>query len=138
MVSYALQTIDDRKVRDWFFRLDKKLRTVQGVMISGASRHLGQGCYVVNVEPVVSIYAFLVGPFMLLLGAVLSYVLGGVGLSNWLAWIAVFLLLVPYFLLSPGFHRILVWITLWRLLGRPVRVSRASDMVLGRLSRGRL
>ena len=138
MVSYALQTVDDPKVRAWFSRLNQKLRTTQGVMISGASRHLGRGCYVVNVEPVVSIYAFLVGPFMLLLGAVLSYVLGGVGLSNWLAWIAVVFLLIPYFLLSPGFHRILIWVTLWRLLGRPVKVSRASDMVLGRLSRGRL
>ena len=138
MVSYALRTVEDRRVRTWFYKMNQKLRNpAAGVPFVGAVRHLGRGVYVLTVESVVTRFAYYVGPIMLGFGALVSWAFNLVVLAQWLLGLASFFALAVSVLLSPGLHRAVIRLSLWRLLKRRVSVVPASEEVLRRCSYGR-
>lgn len=138
-IAYAIKTLDEVRVREWFKGVDERLRSRKGILIEGAARHLGEGLYAISVEPVGGMFGFLVGPLMIMLCGVGAWVMGGsVGWSNWLMGVGCLMVGLIYLVVAPGVHRVLVRITLWRLLGRRVAVHKASQEVLRRLAHGKI
>ena len=138
-VTYAVQTVDDPKVRGWFKTVDERLRTKKGLMISGRAKDIGEGWYVVSVDTVVDMFGFLIGPLMLLFAGIGAYVFfHTVTLSNWLVGIGLFCMLIVYTLITPAIHRLLMRLTLRRITGRWVSVKPVTQDALWRLAFGKV
>jgi len=138
-ITYAVQTIDDPRVRAWFRTVGERLRTKKGIMIGGTTRHLGSGVFLVSVETVVDMTGFLLGPLMLILSGMAAWVLWeSAALSNWLVGLGVAGASLVYLLVTPGLHRLLMRATLRKVVGHRVMVKPATEAVLWGLAHGKV
>lgn len=133
-ISFGFRTEDTKKVREWVKRTDKNLRIKKGIFFSGAARSLGKGLYIVSMETVIGFDAFLIGPLFLMFGGMFSYFVWGFG--TWVVYVGAVMTGVTYLLVTPALHRVVIRLALRKLMGRRVKVLRATEDVLWGLSHG--
>lgn len=137
-VNYIVETEKDPMIKTWFCTVDERLRNGNGIFLSGAVHSIGRdGLYAVNIELSVGLLPFILGPFMILFGGVLAWVLWhNVALSNWLVGIGSGLLLIVYAIFIPQVHILLMRRTLKGLIKKEVKVRLATRDTIKRMAYG--
>lgn len=136
-ITYGIETESEPEVRAWFDRLNHKLLTGTGKTLTGKVERVGNGLYVIDVHLVGGLFPYTIGSIMLGVSAVVAAMFGRLEVASGLAFFSALLFATVCTLLTPATHYCVMYVSLYRLMERRVRIRLATHKILQRFVDGK-
>lgn len=131
MVTFALKTVEDKRLTAWMNKVDERLRSPDWVQkpFSGRVKRVQPGLFVFEVAPLYPRFVMNMMIIFLLVGLLaLNYY--GFGFAKTLYWFVGASFIFTNIFWTSGFYQAVVWIQTRKLTGKWKRVERADGAVL--------
>lgn len=138
MVTFAIKTVDDSRVREYLQGISHSLQHPDYIRspFSGVVRPWGRGVYLLSVKPLYPRILLNMMAFMMVLSSIIIYVIGleTLGFVCFAVGLAMSFVITLFF--SPSFYQVIIWLQIRRMLGHFYMVSRAEEHVLEMIAYG--